>query len=295
MKIILLFSQEKIGAHEISCLKNFNLFDPLKDLCSVYGSLDLIEKSTAIITLAPELDSTGIVTRNLTERGIIVSLGHSAASLSQGEQCISNGARMITHMFNAMLPFHHRDPHLFGLLSNRHITSKNGNHIYYGIIADGVHAHKAAINICYKAHPQGLVLVTDAISATGLDESLTHKLGQIFVDVKYLNDDKTQKCAYVHDTNTLCGSVITLDQCVRNLNDATGCGIVKALQSASEHPAKLLNIYPTKGSLDFDSHADFILLSKDKYEVEATFINGDLVWCKNEWNPLFKYKRDEEI
>jgi N-acetylglucosamine-6-phosphate deacetylase len=145
-------SKEKLGAHPIKYLRGFN--DSIDELHDVYGpSLENI----SIITLAPELDPNGTITRYLTnDLNIIVSIGHSMASLEQGENSIRNGARFITHLFNAMLPFHHRDPHLFGLLSDRSLA---GN-LFYGIIADGIHTHASALNMAYKTLPNGLVIVT---------------------------------------------------------------------------------------------------------------------------------------
>jgi N-acetylglucosamine-6-phosphate deacetylase len=81
----------------------------------------------------------------------------------------------------------------------------------------------------------------------------------------------------VEGTNTLCGSVATMDDCIKNLISATGCSLVEALSCASEHPAKMLQIYPTKGSLDYGADADFVFLD-EQVNVRATFINGDLVW-----------------
>ena len=230
------------------------------------------------------MDTTGEIIKYLTEHNVIVSLGHSIANLSQGEQAINNGARFITHLFNAMLPFHHRDPHLIGLLSNRNFIKQE--HVYYGVISDGIHTHPAALNIAYKSHPNGMVLVTDAMSALGLEEGKIHKLGAKSVEIK--TDANNLKSAYVQGTNILCGAVASMDDCVRNLISATGCSFVEAIECASEHPAKMLNIYPKKGTLNYGSDADFVVID-DNVNVKATFIKGDLVWS-NDWWPLFKYK-----
>lgn len=67
------------------------------------------------------------------------------ANLSDGELAVKSGASLITHLFNAMLPFHHRDPGLVGLLASDEIPA--GKTIYFGIISDGVHTHPAALRI----------------------------------------------------------------------------------------------------------------------------------------------------
>ena len=278
-------SKEKLGAHDIKSLKDFS--NGIKSLEEVYGDLDLLSQNTAIITLAPELDPTGEIERYLTSKNVTVSLGHSIANLSQGEVAIKNGARFITHLFNAMLPFHHRDPHLIGLLSNRNFVKQEN--VYYGVISDGIHTHPAALNIAYKSHPKGMVLVTDAMSALGLEEGKIHQLGEKFVEIKTDPNNKRLRSAYVQGTNTLCGAVASLDDGVRNLINATGCSLVDAIECATKHPAKMLKIFPKKGSLNYGSDADFIVIDDD-LKVKATFIKGDLVWSSPDWWPLFKYK-----
>lgn len=97
------------------------------------------------------------------------------------------------------------------MLTSDNIDEKT---VYFGIIADGVHTHPAALRIAHRAHPDGLVLVTDAISAMGLPSG-THTIGQNKIDVR-------NGRAYVADSNTLCGSIATLDECVRLFKKATG-------------------------------------------------------------------------
>lgn len=151
-------SQAKKGAHPPDLIREHEIrnFDQIME---IYGSLD----NASIVTLAPELDRNGLIIEKLARKGIVVSLGHSQAHLSLGEAAVNAGSNFITHLFNAMLPFHHRDPGLVGLLTSNSLNKQ----IYYGIIADGIHTHYAALKIAFRTHPKGLVLVTDAMSATG--------------------------------------------------------------------------------------------------------------------------------
>lgn len=255
-------SREKKGAHPEHCLRSF-CNTGFSELLSTYGTLEGVR----IVTLAPEMERSAEIIGELVRRGICVSLGHSVANLSQAEEAVRCGASFITHLFNAMLPFHHRDPGIVGLLTSDRVPA--GRTVYYGMIADGIHTNPAALRIAHRAHPKGLVLVTDAITAMGLGPG-KHTLGQQEILIDGLN-------AYVAGTNTLAGSIATMDMCVRHFREATGCTIEEALEAASLHPAQTLGLQHRKGTLNFGADADFLLLD-DHLNVKATYIAGEVVW-----------------
>lgn len=257
-------SAEKKGAHPEKFLQTFTS-PGLSDLLRTYGSLD----SISVVTLAPELSHSGSVVRELSQRGITVSLGHSVANLSQAEDAVLHGASFITHLFNAMLPFHHRDPGIVGLLTSDRVPPDRT--VFYGMISDGIHTNPAALRIAHRAHPRGLVLVTDAITAMGLPPG-RHTLGQQVIEIQGLH-------AYVAGTKTLSGSIATMDMCVRHFRHASGCSVEEALEAASLHPAQLLNISHRKGSLEYACDADLVMLD-DELNVQATYISGEEVWRK---------------
>uniref|UniRef100_A0A672JT40 N-acetylglucosamine-6-phosphate deacetylase n=1 Tax=Sinocyclocheilus grahami TaxID=75366 RepID=A0A672JT40_SINGR len=172
-------SEEKRGAHPSKFLRTFKA-GGVANLMETYGYLD----NVAMVTLAPELANSAAAIRELSGRGIAVSLGHSMADLSQAEEAVQHGATFITHLFNAMLPFHHRDPGIVGLLTSDRVPP--GRTVYYGMIADGIHTHPAALRIAHRAHPAGLVLVTDAVMAMGLPPG-RHTLGQQQIDIQGLH------------------------------------------------------------------------------------------------------------
>jgi N-acetylglucosamine-6-phosphate deacetylase len=163
--------------------------------------------------------------------------------------------------------FHHRDPGLVGLLTSNEIP--NDKIVYFGIISDGIHTHGAALRIAYRTHPNGLILVTDAISAMGLEEGM-HRIGQYSIEVR---DHK----AYIAGTTTLCGSIAPMDECVRIFRKETNCPIEYALEAASLHPADCLGISNRKGTLNYGTDADFILMD-DEMRIHSTWIAGESVY-----------------
>jgi len=99
---------------------------------------------------------------------------------------------------------------LIGLIASPPSAEKP---LFFGIIADGTHTHPAALKIAHKVNPKGLVLVTDALSAIGLPDGI-HHLGDEQIEVK-------NSKAYIANTNTLCGSVTSLDECMRFFIEST--------------------------------------------------------------------------
>ncbi|KAH0944689.1 hypothetical protein HN011_005378 [Eciton burchellii] len=257
----------KKGAHPEDYIRKFD--HGFKSVTEMYGDLDNI----CMVTLAPEIPNATSVIGELCKRNIKVSIGHSIANICEAEIAVKYGASIITHLFNAMSSFHHRDPGLVGLLTSNQVPHERN--IFFGIIADGIHVHPAALAIAYKSHPKGLVLVTDAISALGLEEGI-HKFGQFEIEIQ-------GDSAYIAGTDTLCGSIADMSKCVKNFKEATRCTIAEALETATLHPAKALGIDSHKGVLNYDTDADFILLN-EKLEILQTWIAGECVYDSGNGN-----------
>ena len=255
-------SPHKKGAHPVDCIRD--LRNGFQDILEMYGSLD----DVAIITLAPELDEDCSVIKECSKRGIAVSLGHSVATLKQAEAAIRAGGRLITHLFNAMTVFHHRaDPGIMGLLTSKRIDD---NPVFYGLIADGIHTHPTALRMAVRSNMQGLVAVSDAISAMGLNDG-KYNLGQYEIEVKGPR-------AVIAGTETLCGASATVYEAVRNLVTLAECSVVEALEAATLHPAQALGIEKIKGTLAFGADADFILINKDTLDLSSTWIGGKCIF-----------------
>ncbi|KAF8070735.1 carbohydrate esterase family 9 protein [Lyophyllum atratum] len=146
---------------------------------------------------------------------------------------------------------------------------------YYGIIVDGIHSHPNSVRLAYSAHPDGCVLITDAQKI--LDPNLSDGVhewrdGQRFVKEGFK--------LYLEGTNTLAGSVITLDTCVRNFSRFTGCSLGEAIKCATYNPAKCLGIENRKGTLRSGADADFAILDRGG-NVLSTWVKGKEAWVKD--------------
>ena len=134
----------------------------------------------------------------------------------------------------------------------------------------------------------GLVLVTDAMAALGLDDGL-HQIGQLKVEIR-------GRQAFVLGTDTLAGSIAPMDECIRRFIKSAGVSVVEGVESASLHPAKALEIENRKGTLNFGADADFVLLdSADAASIRVlhTFIGGVCRYSNPEEQPLKYICRDQ--
>ena len=220
--------------------------------------------------MAPELDKECHIVKRIRDKGVLVSLGHSTANLKDGEEAVKHGASLITHLFNAMNSFHHRDPGLVGLLTTNNLQN---NQVHYGIIADGIHSVQATLQLAYNTNYEGMCLITDGIGALGLDDGV-YTLGEQCVEVNGLR-------AVVAGTNTLCGAIGNLFNAVRNLREWAGCSWVDALNAATLHPATALGIKDLKGTLNFGGDADFIVIHLEEFILRSTWISGNCVYGLN--------------
>ena len=220
--------------------------------------------------MAPELDKECHVVKRIRDKGVLISLGHSTANLNDGEEAVKQGASLITHLFNAMNSFHHRDPGLVGLLTTNKTISKSKPPVHYGIIADGIHSVQATLKLAYNTNYEAMCLITDAMGALGLEDGV-YTLGEQCVEVNGLR-------AVVAGTNTLCGAIGNLFNAVRNLRDWAGCSWVDAINAATLHPATALRIKDIKGTLNFEGDADFILINLEEFKLRSTWISGNCVY-----------------
>jgi len=209
-----------------------------------------------MMTIAPELDGAAEVIAEASARGVCVSLGHSDADLRQARAGVAAGARHATHTFNAMRPLNHRDPGILAeVLTNSELTAD--------VIADGFHVDPAVVKLFLHAKgPERAVLITDGTAGTGMPPG-QYRMGTFEFEVR------DGKCLA---NGVLAGSLLTLDQAVRNAITYAGWSLQQALRAATLNPAQILNLADT-GSLKPGARADLLVLSSSG-EVRQTVIAG---------------------
>jgi len=215
-----------------------------------------------MLTLAPELEGAAQLTESAGGRGVVVSAGHSDATFDLAHAAFGEVAG-VTHLFNAMSPLHHREPGLPGAaLAHPRVTC--------GIIADGRHVHPEMVALAFRAlGPDRLYLTTDAISAVGMGPG-EYSLGTCRV---YLDDGGVP----VLEDGTLAGSVLTMDEALKNILAFTGCTLPEAVRMVAATPARLVGEGKRKGRLAPGYDADVTVLRLD-LSVGAVYRGGSLVY-----------------
>jgi N-acetylglucosamine-6-phosphate deacetylase len=215
----------------------------------------------AIVTIAPELPGAVDLIRELTARGVVVSIGHSNASLDEARAGIDAGASYSTHLFNAMPPLNHRAPGIAGaVLADERVT--------VGMIPDTIHVDPVVLDLVYRiAGPDRFSIVTDAMGALGMPYG-TFRLGGREVTV-----DETG-CRL--PDGLLAGSNLRLDAGVQNLAAATGRGVEAAVAAATTVPARLLGL-ADRGRITPGARADLTIVTPD-FGAAGTIVGGRLAW-----------------
>ena len=244
---------EKRGAHTAKYIRRPStlIFDQLL-ACSSH--------QIKLITVAPEVEGSLELIRFARAKGVVVSLGHSNATLEETMAAIALGAGNATHTFNAMRPFSHRDPGILGAV----LTAPE---IWAELIADGVHVSPAAINLCIQCKSaRRILLISDAVSATGMPEG-QYRLSDIEITLSG-GICRTRE-------GQLAGSTLTQDQALRNMVGWSHLPLEAVLGMLTRNPAQSLGIAESKGTLAEGRDADMVLLDRN-LRVHTTIIQGEV-------------------
>jgi N-acetylglucosamine-6-phosphate deacetylase len=236
----------RLGIHSADARRNpdVDLLDRLLDAGPV-----------RLVTLAPELPGATNVIERLLQREIAISCGHSDASAEQANAAFDLGVRSVTHLFNAMRPFHHRDPGIVGAALAR-------PEVVVQLILDWIHVAPVTAAMVWQAAQGRVALVTDSVAGAGLDDG-AYRLGELDVEIR--------NGVARGPTGALAGSTLTMIEAVRNLH-SLGVPFEDAIGAATEVPARVLRL-PSTGRLGVGLPADLIVLS-DELELDRVLVEG---------------------
>jgi N-acetylglucosamine-6-phosphate deacetylase len=228
---------------------------------------ELFEASGGAIrqmTLAPERPGADALIRAVVDSGATAAMGHTDATYAEARRAIDLGVTHVTHCFNAMRPFGHRDPGVLGAaLESDAVTAE--------LIADGAHVDYAAARVLIRAKGTGrVVLVTDGMPLAGTADGEAEWEGERI---------RVEGGKAVRDDGTIVGGVTTLDAMVRNAVDHMAVEPEDALLMASANPATAIGFVGQYGALEPAHAADFVLLDDDLRVIE-TWVAGERVWAR---------------
>lgn len=222
-----------------------------------------------IISIAPEVPGALEAIRFFSQRGVVCSAGHTDATLEEFRAGVEAGIRLATHLYSAMRPFMHRDPGIIaGVWSEERVAAS--------IIADLLHAHPTALAVARKMKgPRNLILITDAVGAAGLPDgeySLAGQKVRLERGAMLLSGSRDDLANAV-----LAGSVLTMDQAVRNLALTLGWPLNEVLRYAAANPARIIGLEGRKGVIAPRADADLAVLNED-LTVFAAMAGGEFVF-----------------
>ncbi len=242
-------SPAKKGAHQLRWIEAAS-----DDIIGLWVAQDCVR----IVTLAAEREGNLDRIRRLADAGITVSLGHTNATYEEFVAGIDAGATKATHLFNTMPNIHHRDP---GAM----VATLDDDRITAGIIPDGIHCHPAMVRLATRAKGfDRMLIVSDMMSAAGLEPG-RYGLGGQEVTV----DATSARLA----DGTLAGSIVTMDQAVRNVVDWSIASLPEALHMATAVPARVIG-EADRGVIRAGAIADLTVWSDD-LTVQETIVAGE--------------------
>ncbi|WP_225984168.1 N-acetylglucosamine-6-phosphate deacetylase [Epidermidibacterium keratini] len=235
-------SPRRSGAHQPGSLS-------VPDPASVESLLAAGDGAVRMVTLAPELPGGIDAVRQLTNAGVVAAIGHTDATYDVTREALDAGARLGTHLFNAMRPLHHRDPGPVGALLESSADVE--------LIADGVHLHPAVLRTVFAAKPGHCILVTDAMAAAGAPDG-DYQLGPMAIEVR----DGVARLADGTGNGAIAGSTLTMDAAVRYAVRTAGLPLLDVVHAASTAPARAWGLCDV-GAIEPGRRADLVVLDAD--------------------------------
>lgn len=253
-------SATRRGAHPTSWLR-------MPDEAETEWLLALANGYLRLLTIAPELPGAALMIARLVEAGITVSMGHTDATYEQAQEAIRLGVTHVTHCFNAMRPLLHRAPGPLAALAQ-------AKGVFGELIADGVHVHPAAADALVKLlGPERTIVITDAQAPAGVSNAAFEFAGQparVIRGAARLSD------------GTIAGSILTMDQALRNMLQMTEVTLPQAVGMLTFNPARSIHVAHRKGRLHAGYDAD-VLIFDQSLALQATICCGKVAFVSSEW------------
>ena len=223
---------------------------------------DFILKHKDVIklcTVAPEVEGGFEAIEKITKNSNVrVSVGHTDATFEQTMQAFTAGATQVTHLFNAQTALHHRKPGVVG--------AALASDAYAELIADTFHVHTGLYALVAKCKGDKLILITDCTRAGGMPDG-EYTLGGQKIIVKGI------QCLL--EDGTIAGSVLKLNNAVKNFYAHSGLPLYEVVAAASLNPANAIGMGDTKGSIEVGKDADLILTDMN-FDIKKTIIQGEV-------------------
>ena len=214
------------------------------------------------VTMATETDEDFTLTRYLASHGVVVSIGHSAATYEQAVMAYAHGARSMTHVYNGMSPFTHRANGLVG-------AAYRLRTMYGEIICDGNHSTPAALNNYFMSKgPDYAIMISDALMAKGTPVGSKFIFGGNEIEIY------PDGSAHLTESGTLAGSTLRLNEGLRILVEEALVPFNYAINSCTINPARCLGVDDRKGAIGVGKDADLVVLDSD-YSVLQTYCMGN--------------------
>lgn len=226
---------------------------------------DISGGNIKLVSMAPEVDGAEELVSYLVSKGIVVSVGHSDATYNEVERAVKAGVSNVTHTYNAQSPLHHREVGVVG-------SAMLFDELYCEAICDGIHLSVPAVRLLKKNKPQDkFVLITDSIRAKYMPDGEYPEPGGQVMFVK--NGE-----ARLED-GTLAGSVLKMNDAVKNVMDWCGATLAEAVSFASYNPAVNLGVSHRMGSIKEGNLANLAIVDKD-INVYQTVRRGKIIYSK---------------
>ncbi|MGM9958485.1 MAG: N-acetylglucosamine-6-phosphate deacetylase [Erysipelotrichaceae bacterium] len=214
-----------------------------------------------VITMATEQDDNFELTEYCAKNGVVVSIGHSAATYEQAVMAYAHGATSMTHVYNGMTPFNHRANGLVG-------AAYRLRTMYGEIICDGNHSTPAALNNYFMSKgPDYAIMISDALMAKGTPIGSHYIFGGNEIEIY------PDGSAHLVSTKGLAGSTLNLNKGLRILVEEAMIPFNYAINSCTINPARCIGVDDRKGSITVGKDADIVVLNDD-YSVEQTYCRG---------------------